>query len=303
MALEIKDLRRSSTGAGPDSGRQADRFQTLVSLEQLAVGIVHELNMPIQYVGDSVQFLKSAFEDLLSIHSQYQKALNALSGMPNQQGILEEVIRAEAAADLPFLQEQVPKAFERILEGIDTISGMVHAMQEFARPKLLDKAPADINKALLQILSLGRNEYKYVAQVKTELGELPPVVCHIGELNRVFLALVVNAASAIAAARGPSEELGQILIRTAREDGTVLIAIEHTARGKPEEDRSQLIQAFLANNQYGSSAVRALDMARTIIADDHSGMFTLERDAGHATTCLIRLPVDGRCRTRTEDPT
>ncbi|HEU4602978.1 MAG TPA: PAS domain-containing protein, partial [Steroidobacteraceae bacterium] len=171
--------------------------QKLESVGRLAAGLAHEINTPIQYVADSVYFLKSAFEDLSKVFAAYREA----AATQAQQAGDETVARLkalESTADYDFLSEEVPKAFERTLEGTDRVAGIVRAMKEFAHPDTNEHKPADINHALQTTLTVARSEYRYAAQIRTQFDELPEVLCNIGELNQVFLNLIVNSAHAIA---------------------------------------------------------------------------------------------------------
>ena len=87
---------------------------------------------------------------------------------------------------------------EQMLEGVARVAKIVRAMKEFSHvDRSTEKTPADLNKALESTLVVARSKLKYVAEVETELGTLPPVICHAGDLNQVFLNLLVNAAHAI----------------------------------------------------------------------------------------------------------
>ena len=100
-------------------------------------------------------------------------------------------------SDMDFLSTQMPKAFERIFDGVERVTNIVKAMKEFAHPDAKEQTPADLNRALQTTLLVASNEYKYLATVHTDLADLPQIVCNIGELNQVFLNLIVNAAHAI----------------------------------------------------------------------------------------------------------
>ena len=104
--------------------------------------------------------------------------------------LLAEVRRVEDAADIAFLLEEVPKALSQSLEGVMRVATIVRAMKEFTHPESKDMAAADLNKALLSTLTVARNELKYVADVETDFGDLPLVLCNVGDMNQVFLNLL-----------------------------------------------------------------------------------------------------------------
>src|SRR2546427_309448 len=171
--------------------------QKLESVGRLAAGIAHEINTPIQYVGDGVAFLQSAQADLEQLLEAYRQAFKRLAASEPPAAVIQSVEEAQAAADLEFLSVEVPKAFERTLQGVERVAAIVRAMKEFAHPDTNEQSPADLNHAIETTLIVAHNEYKYAATIETKFGPLPEVMCNVGELNQVFLNLIVNAAHAI----------------------------------------------------------------------------------------------------------
>lgn len=264
--------------------------QKLEAVGQLAAGIAHEINTPIQYVGDSVHFLKTAFADLQTLVGKYRDSFSAMS-VP--EAIQVELNEAEEVADLAYLNEQSPGAFARTLEGIGRVAEIVRAMKEFAHPDHREKSPADLNQALLNTITVARNEYKYVAEVETSLGDLPPVHCNIGELNQVFLNLLVNAAHAVGDVVRDSQAKGCIGISTARDGDMVEIRIQDTGCGIPKEVRERVFDPFFTTKEVGKGTGQGLAIARSIVVEKHGGDLTFETEEGRGTIFTIRLPTDG----------
>jgi C4-dicarboxylate-specific signal transduction histidine kinase len=182
----------------------------------------------------------------------------------------------------------VPAAFARTLDGVERVSAIVAAMKDFSRPNQVEQANADINQALRSTLVVAQSEYKYVADVETEFGDLPPVMCNVSELNQVFLNLIVNAAHAVGDAIGDGpDERGAIRIRTARENGSAVITISDSGRGIPNEIRERIFDPFFTTKDVGKGTGQGLSIA-TAIVDRHGGSLTLE--AGPETKFAIRLP-------------
>ncbi len=96
--------------------------------------------------------------------------------MPIPEAVLGELKEAEEVADLGYLSEQVPDAFDQTLEGIGRVTDIVRAMKEFTHPAQQEKSPTDLNQAMLNTITVACNEYKYVAEVDTELGDLSPAI-------------------------------------------------------------------------------------------------------------------------------
>ena len=267
--------------------RQAQKLEAVGSL---AAGIAHEINTPIQFVGDNVHFLQGAFGDLAKLQAMYQQLREAVERDAAGAGLAKEVGEAEKAADLDFLKEEIPKALTQSLEGVTRVATIVRAMKDFAHPESKALAAADLNKALLSTLTVARNELKYVADVETELGELPLVVCNISDLNQVFLNLLVNAAHAIGEAVKGTERKGKIRVRTISEGKTVLISITDTGCGIPEANRSRIFDPFFTTKEVGRGTGQGLSISRSVVVDRHKGSLTFESEIGKGTTFFIRLP-------------
>jgi signal transduction histidine kinase len=137
----------------------------LESIGQLAAGIAHEINTPIQYVGDNARFLQDGFA-----------RLKPMLGLDR--------VSAEFREDAEYLADEIPKALEQLLEGVEHVARIVRAMKEFSHPGPPDKTPVDLNRALQNTAMVSRNEWKYIAELVEDLDPaLPAVQCVPGEIN------------------------------------------------------------------------------------------------------------------------
>src|SRR5690606_22041114 len=149
--------------------------------------------------------------DLVPLLQSYRDVFPALVAA-GRQDLVDALAEVEEDADLEYSMEYVPRALERSIDGLDRVAAIVRSMREFAHPDQSEKSGADINSALAATLVIAKTEYKYVADVVTEFGALPAVTCHMGELNQVFLNILVNAAHAIAGVVEGTGERGVITV-------------------------------------------------------------------------------------------
>ena len=195
-AAEIQGIARDITGrdAAEIELRQA---QKLESVGRLATGIAHEINTPMQFVGDNVRFLQDSFKQLQALLDKLRGLCDPSAGFVLPPAFCAEFSRLETEMDSAYIMKETPDAIVQTLDGIERVVTIVRAMKEFAHPEDKGMAHADINRALLNTLTVARNELKYVAEVVTDFGDLPLVVCSLGDMNQVFLNLLVNAAHAM----------------------------------------------------------------------------------------------------------
>jgi two-component system, NtrC family, sensor kinase len=271
---------------------QLVQAQKLESIGQLAAGIAHEINTPIQYVGDSVEFLRSAMTSIEKVLDQYRQVFHTTSDTASRQEVLDWLQAAEEVAELEFLRGEVPRAFERTLDGVARVAKIVRAMKEFSFPDAREHHHADINQALETTLVVAHNEYKLLARVDTRFSELPAVKCNISELNQVFLNLIVNAAHAIQDS-GKDAADGVIQIRTSVAGGLVEIAIADNGCGITAEIANKVFDPFFTTKEVGRGTGQGLSIARAAVITRHGGSLSFETIVGHGTTFFVRLPIGG----------
>jgi PAS domain S-box-containing protein len=266
--------------------------QKLEAIGRLASGIAHEINTPIQFVGDNARFLSDAFQDLWGLLGAHQRFADEVDRSGDRTGV-EGLREAAAAADLDFLRAEVPLAVQQTLEGVERVATIVQAMRSFAHPSSAEQAPADLNRALRDTITVASSELRLVADVRTDLGPLPPVTCHLGDLNQVFLNLLVNAAQAIAEVVAERGGRGCIEVRTWQEGDEVVIAFADDGPGVPTAIRHRLFDPFFTTKEVGKGTGQGLGLARAVVVDKHRGSVDFETEEGVGTTFFVRLPVGG----------
>jgi two-component system, NtrC family, sensor kinase len=266
----------------------------LEAVGRLAAGVAHEINTPIQFVSDSVNFVQDAVKDLGRAVAEF-RAVNelVLAGLPARPAA-EAARTADQEADLDYVLANVPAALRRSIDGLNRVAVIVRAMKEFGHPDLTEKSAVDLNRALESTLIIARNEYKYVADVDTEFGDLPLVLGHGGALNQAFLNIIVNAAHAIGDRFKGTAVKGRIAIRTRFDGHAAEVRISDNGGGIPPAIQHRVFDPFFTTKDVGKGTGQGLAIARSVVVEKHGGDLTFETEAGQGTTFIVRLPIDDR---------
>lgn len=261
--------------------------QKMESVGQLAAGIAHEINTPMQYIGDNTHFLDNTVDRLLKIADAADRA-TAPHATPQDVSDLRELL---AKSRLPMLAERAPKAAADALSGVENVSRIVTAMKRFSHPGDTEMASVDVNESITTTLTVCRNEWKYVADVVTDFGELPTVHGHLGELNQVWLNLVVNAAHAIEEEERTTK--GVITIATAHlaDEGAIRVSVSDDGAGISPEHVDRVLDPFFTTKEVGKGTGQGLTIARRVITQDHNGTLGIESTKHVGTTFTVTLPV------------
>ncbi|MBT8002361.1 MAG: sensor histidine kinase [Rhodospirillales bacterium] len=267
--------------------------QKLEAVGQLAGGIAHEINTPSQYIGDNLKFLSDAHEDLFSLVEKCLVLTEAAGGRDGLSSLANDVNALCDEIDLEYLREEIPSATKQSIAGIGQVSRIVLAMKEFSHPGTKEKSLADINRALENTITISRNEWKHVAELTSTLDDaLPAVSCLAGEINQVFLNLIVNAAHAITEKQNGSG-MGQIKVSTRTDGENVIIRIGDDGTGIPEEVQDQIFNPFFTTKELGQGTGQGLAISRDIVVKKHGGTISFDTEAGKGTTFIVSLPIRG----------
>ena len=256
--------------------------QRLEAIGHLAAGVAHEINTPIQYVGDNLSFVRDSVSTLVELDVR----LKALVSDP---AVRAQVDQLAEEADLEYLVAKLPGALDDTDRGLLRISKIVRAMRELVHPGSREVVPTNLNQCLQNALDVTGGVYKLVAVVETSFGELPPVLCYPQEINQVFLNLIVNAAHAVE----DGGARGVISVKTRVDGDSVAIEIADTGCGIAEADREHVFDAFYTTKVVGRGTGQGLTISRSIIVDHHGGTLTFDSVVGSGTTFHLRLPIQG----------
>jgi PAS domain S-box-containing protein len=287
VACIVRDL--SETQRLRQERLQASKLE---AVGQLAAGIAHEINTPLQFIGDNLAFLGSAFRTVGAVLDAEADALNA-----NHATISAEIrarLRAlREDADLEFMLVEAPRAVDAALDGSRQVGRIVRAMKEFSHPGQTQMVLCDLNQVVESTVTISRNVWKYVAELKTELSsELPRVLCHPGEMSQVLLNLIVNATHAIADVVGDGARgRGQIRVSTCMSGRFVELRVTDTGSGIPEAVRARIFDPFFTTKEVGRGTGQGLWLARSTVVERHGGQLTFETQLGAGSSFSVKLPL------------
>jgi two-component system NtrC family sensor kinase len=263
--------------------------QKLEAVGQLAAGVAHEINTPIQYVADNLQFLREGMVALSTMASDMLAAAVAARA-PTTAALVDRLEALAQAAELDYLSGEIPASLDSVHDGVTRIARIVRAMKELAHPGPREATAVDLPRALQNALDVTAAAYRYVADVETDFAPTPAVVCFGSDLNQVFLNLIVNAAQAMEDKQAGRGRLG---IRTYLDGDHVVIAISDTGNGIPEANRDRVFDAFFTTKEVGRGTGQGLAISRAIIVERHGGTLTFDSQVGIGTTFYVRIPISG----------
>jgi signal transduction histidine kinase len=221
----------------------------------------------------------------------YRELRAAVESSADTHAAVRLAIDLEKASDFDYIMENIPLAIDSSLEGLGRITTIVRSMKEFAHPDQAEKTLADLNQAIRSTLVIAHNEYKFVAEIDAQFGELPLVECYLGEINQVVLNLLLNASHAISDVVKGAGELGKITVRTRVDGDEVEISIADTGTGIPEKARDKVFDPFFTTKEVGRGTGQGLAIAHSVIVKKHGGTLRFDTESGKGTTFFIRLPI------------
>jgi signal transduction histidine kinase len=247
-----------------DTQTQLMQSEKLKSLGQLVAGVAHELNNPIGFVHANLQLLDEYIRKLVEAHE-------AAAGGGN-------------GADTERIQEAITKLLARSREGTERVKQIVMDLRTFSRTDQADLQSADLHEEIDRTVALMEPRLKNRIQVERDYGDLPSVHCYPGQLNQVFLNLLMNACDAL-------ENGGTIKIRTRPTAGGVVLEFEDDGPGIPPEVQSRIFDPFFTTKPVGVGTGLGLSLSHGII-ERHGGHFSVRSSPGEGACFEIELPLE-----------
>lgn len=266
--------------------------EKMSALGQMVAGIAHEINNPVSFIHGNLHHANEYIEtfiDHLQLYQQYY---------PNPVPEIEE--HAEEN-DLDFMIEDLHEIFKSMNLGTQRIREIVLSLRNFSRLDESTMKTADLHEGLNNTLLILQHRFQAVGQkpeinLIKEYGNLPLVECYPGELNQVFMNIIINALDAVEAAilsSKTSEYIPQILIRTKsdRDGSQVTIEIEDNGLGFKKEICSKIFEPFFTTKPIGKGTGLGLSISYTVITRRHGGTLDSVSTPGKGSKFTIVLPV------------
>ncbi len=263
--------------------------QKMESIGQLAAGIAHEINTPMQYVGDNTSFFRDSFSVIFGYLSEIRVKLIEKYG-DDSLLILDET---SEECDLDFVLEEIPEALNQSDIGIQKVSKIVKAMKDFAHLGEKKKTYNNINHGIEVTSTISKNEWKYHSKLELKLeNSLPEIYCLQDELNQAILNMIINSVHSIEEKyKGSNNELGQIVIETSYDDEYVTIKISDNGNGIPEKYLTKIFDPFFTTKEVGKGSGQGLSIAHDVIVNKHRGNIEVNSVIGKGTNIVITLPI------------
>lgn len=271
-----------------DAQNQLLQSEKMASIGQLAAGVAHEINNPVGYVSSNLLSLQNYIQDLCRVITRYEA--HEMELPPEIRRQLDEL---KTEVDLSYLKGDITNLMSECQEGIERVKQIAQDLKDFSHVDEADWQWADLHKGLDSTLNVARNEIKYKATIVKEYGDIPKIECLPGQMNQVFMNLIVNAAQAIV-------DQGVITIKTGVESDThIWVTIEDNGPGIKKEHLIKIFDPFFTTKPVGKGTGLGLSLSYSIVKK-HQGRIDVESELGKGTCFKLLLPIE-QSKTSTQE--
>ncbi len=260
--------------------------EKMASIGQLAAGVAHEINNPTGFIMSNLGSLQKYADRLSEFITAQSEALRALSNTVERGNgnLLAGIEELRKTLKVDYIVEDTKNLIKESLDGADRIKRIVRDLKGFSHTDDAAHKMADINSGMESTINIVWNELKYKASVKKEFGNIPMTKCNPGQLNQVFMNILINAAHAI-------EKQGEITVKTWREGEHIHISIADTGCGIPEDKLGKIFEPFFTTKEVGKGTGLGLSIAYDIVKK-HNGEITAVSETGKGTKFSVKIPIE-----------
>jgi signal transduction histidine kinase len=253
--------------------------EKMASIGQLAAGVAHEINNPMGFITSNLTSLGKYADRLDEYITAIQISMQGCVGDLER----DKLERLRERLKVDYIIGDVRALVAESLDGANRVRHIVQDLKNFSRLDQVERCRSSLNEALETTINIAWNELKYIATLERDFGDIPDIFCYPGQLNQVFLNLLVNAAQAM-------EKQGIIKIRTWRDDDNVYVAVTDSGKGMTEEVCRRVFEPFYTTKAAGTGTGLGLSISTDIVRK-HGGEITVTSEVGRGSTFTVRLPV------------
>jgi PAS domain S-box-containing protein len=257
--------------------------EKMSSLGLLAAGIAHEINNPLAFITSNLNRFNEYFHDVRNLLTLWMESCADLDVLEQNREALAELEQATRDVELEFVDSNFEELMKHTHAGANRIKKIVEQLRGFAHISKLEFTPIDINQILDETIDLVWNELKYKVTISRDYAPSVMAECIAGEMQQVFVNLLINAAHAI-------NEKGEVDLRTSATTEDVVIEITDTGEGIPKELQKKIFDPFFTTKPIGKGTGLGLWVVSTII-HNHKGSIIVDSEVGKGARFTIRIPI------------
>lgn len=263
----------------------------LEAIGQLAGGVAHEINTPLQYVTGNLEFALTNLPRLSALVERYEAALDLIKDCPSVDCAKAEIAAYRQEYDMEMVLAELPLALAESHAGAERVAAFVRSIKRFAQAEAEGKRHIDVAEAVMASVEMAKSAMHDVAAFSVDLeDDLPPLPCVPGDFNQVLLCLLLNAAQAVEEAYAGSAVQGSVHVRCRVVDGALEVSISDTGRGIPTEIQDKIFNPFFTTKEVGQGTGQGLPIALSIV-QRHQGSIRFETQPGRGTTFYVTFPL------------
>ncbi|MBU3156884.1 histidine kinase [Clostridium estertheticum] len=263
--------------------------EKMASIGQLAAGIAHEINNPLGYINSNINTLNKYINKYLMALSLYKEMTNIPIYNPTEEyaNMITKINSFEKQNKFEYINKDIKELMDESTEGLHRIVKIVQGLKDFSRIDFAqDFVDYELNQGVESTLLIANNSIKYTVKLVLQLSDLPVIKALGGEINQVILNIIINAVHAI----NSTGKHGTIRIATYENDDSVVLEVEDSGIGIPEESLLKIFDPFYTTKKVGEGTGLGLSIAYDIIVNKHKGKIDVRSEIGKGTTFILQIP-------------
>ncbi len=259
--------------------------EKMASIGQLAAGIAHEINNPIGFIMSNINSLRKYTARMVEFIKTQSRVIHDLANpkITNIDIILNNLRGKELSLKLDYIIDDIEMLINETIDGANRINRIVRELMSFSRANEEGYKLTNIESGLDSIINIVWNELKHKATLKKKYGNIPLVKCNPGQINQVFMNILINSVQAI-------ENHGEIILKTWHKNGHIYVSIADTGCGVNDKFLNRLFDPFFTTKDPGKGVGLGLSISYDIIKK-HDGEICVNTKVGAGTTFTVKIPI------------